>query len=131
VKITLRDHESKYAPGTKCRHFGVEFVVQENKTLLADVPESIANMLITPGRAVEIKEQSIMDQQFNSQSVGPSPVEEVEETESLDMPNFGSMTKDECFAWAQDTHGIELDRKKSKSDTVQACKDIFAANQAE
>ena len=61
----------------------------------------------------------------------PAPVEEVaeeavEETASADVPNYGSMTKVELESLMRD-HGIELDRRKSKSDLLAEVDEYFAS----
>tara|TARA_R100000781_G_C4063346_1_gene121842 strand:- start:352 stop:708 length:357 start_codon:yes stop_codon:yes gene_type:complete len=61
----------------------------------------------------------------------PAPVEEVvekaiEEAVSTDAPNYESMTKVELESLMRD-HGIELDRRKTKSDLLAEVDEYFAS----
>ena len=61
----------------------------------------------------------------------PAPVEEVvekaiEEAVSTDAPNYESMTKVELESLMRD-HGVELDRRKTKSDLLAEVDEYFAS----
>lgn len=117
-KLKLKGRTSPEKPGTLCRHFGVNFTVQKDGTLVTEQNDEIAEMLLKAERVDDVtsKQQSQVDEKED--------VETEEDEDNEEGSDFQSMTRDELVAWAIDNYGVELDRKASKKELVESCEEL-------